>query len=189
MAGRIKDEDVTYIRDHSPIDDVVGEYVQLKNAYRRNPSTYLGEVELRQQGLALTIAEAAQTARRGNLQLGHDLLRLDLAHLGQGFQQSGNLHLAEDLIGLGILEHLLQVGATALESFLELSSDTTCGSGLFQRGGALLRGQLGKGHGFLRLITIIVLPGQSSLASADDRTQALRRNLTRPPRPRRKPAG
>ncbi|NBQ35363.1 MAG: DNA primase [Actinobacteria bacterium] len=32
MAGRIKDEDVTYIRDHSPIDDVVGEYVQLKNA-------------------------------------------------------------------------------------------------------------------------------------------------------------
>jgi len=32
MAGRIKDEDVTYIRDHSPIEDVVGEYVQLKNA-------------------------------------------------------------------------------------------------------------------------------------------------------------
>ena len=32
MAGRIKDEDVTYIRDHSAIDDVVGDYVQLKNA-------------------------------------------------------------------------------------------------------------------------------------------------------------
>ena len=32
MAGRIKDEDVTYIRDHSPIDDVVSDYVQLKNA-------------------------------------------------------------------------------------------------------------------------------------------------------------
>ena len=32
MAGRIKDEDVTYIRDHSPLDDVVGDYVQLKNA-------------------------------------------------------------------------------------------------------------------------------------------------------------
>ena len=32
MAGRIKDEDVTYIRDHSPIDDVVADYVQLKNA-------------------------------------------------------------------------------------------------------------------------------------------------------------
>jgi DNA primase len=32
MAGRIKDEDVTYVRDHSPIDDVVADYVQLKNA-------------------------------------------------------------------------------------------------------------------------------------------------------------
>ena len=32
MAGRIKDEDVTHIRDHSPIDEVVGDYVQLKNA-------------------------------------------------------------------------------------------------------------------------------------------------------------
>jgi DNA primase len=32
MAGRIKDSDVTYVRDHSPIDDVVSEYVQLKSA-------------------------------------------------------------------------------------------------------------------------------------------------------------
>ena len=32
MAGRIKDPDVTYVRDHSPIDDVVGDYVQLKGA-------------------------------------------------------------------------------------------------------------------------------------------------------------
>ncbi len=32
MAGRIRDEDVTYVRDHAPIDEVVGEYVQLKNA-------------------------------------------------------------------------------------------------------------------------------------------------------------
>lgn len=32
MSGRIRDVDVTYVRDHSPIDDVVGEYVQLKGA-------------------------------------------------------------------------------------------------------------------------------------------------------------
>jgi DNA primase len=32
MVGRIKDEDVNYVRDHSPIDEVVGDYVQLKNA-------------------------------------------------------------------------------------------------------------------------------------------------------------
>ena len=32
MSGRIRDEDVAYIRDRSPIDEVVGDYVQLKNA-------------------------------------------------------------------------------------------------------------------------------------------------------------
>ena len=32
MSGRIRDVDVTYVRDHSPIDDVVGEYIQLKGA-------------------------------------------------------------------------------------------------------------------------------------------------------------
>ena len=32
MSGRIKDEDVAYIREHAPIDEIVGDYVQLKNA-------------------------------------------------------------------------------------------------------------------------------------------------------------
>ena len=32
MSGRIKDEDVAYIRDRAPIDEVVSDYVQLKNA-------------------------------------------------------------------------------------------------------------------------------------------------------------
>ena len=32
MSGRIKDEDVAYVRDHAPIDEVVGDYVQLKSA-------------------------------------------------------------------------------------------------------------------------------------------------------------
>lgn len=32
MSGRIRDTDVAYVRDRSPIDDVVEEYVQLKNA-------------------------------------------------------------------------------------------------------------------------------------------------------------
>lgn len=32
MSGRIRDTDVTYVREHSPIDEVVGEYVQLKGA-------------------------------------------------------------------------------------------------------------------------------------------------------------
>ena len=32
MSGRIKNDDVAYIRDRAPIDEVVGDYVQLKNA-------------------------------------------------------------------------------------------------------------------------------------------------------------
>ena len=32
MSGRIKDEDVAYIRERAPIDEIVGEYVQLKSA-------------------------------------------------------------------------------------------------------------------------------------------------------------
>jgi DNA primase len=32
MSGRIKDEDVAYIRDRAPIDEVVADYVQLKSA-------------------------------------------------------------------------------------------------------------------------------------------------------------
>ena len=32
MAGRIRDEDVQYIRERAPIDEVVGDYVQLKSA-------------------------------------------------------------------------------------------------------------------------------------------------------------
>mgnify|MGYP003334847675 FL=1 len=32
MSGRIRDEDVAYVRDHSQIDAVVSEYVQLKSA-------------------------------------------------------------------------------------------------------------------------------------------------------------
>jgi len=32
MSGRIRDTDVSYVRDHSPIDEVVSDYVQLKSA-------------------------------------------------------------------------------------------------------------------------------------------------------------
>jgi DNA primase len=32
MSGRIRDEDVAYIRDRAPIDEVVADYVQLKSA-------------------------------------------------------------------------------------------------------------------------------------------------------------
>src|ERR1700761_7228380 len=117
--------------------------------------------ELFQQGLALTITEAAQTAGRGDLELGHDFLRLDLANLRQCFQQCRNLHLAQDLIALSVLQDLLEVGAATLESILQFSSRSTCGSSLLQRCRALLVSQLGKGHGFLRLSPSSYWPSSS----------------------------
>lgn len=32
MSGRIRDEDVAYVRERAPIDEIVGDYIQLKNA-------------------------------------------------------------------------------------------------------------------------------------------------------------
>src|SRR3984957_6021481 len=32
MGGRIRDEDIAAVRERAPIDEVVGEYLQLKNA-------------------------------------------------------------------------------------------------------------------------------------------------------------
>src|SRR5438045_5561466 len=32
VAGRIRDEDIAVVRERSPIDEVVGEYLQLRNA-------------------------------------------------------------------------------------------------------------------------------------------------------------
>src|ERR1700684_4008680 len=32
MAGRIRDEDIAAVRERSPIDEVIGEYLQLKSA-------------------------------------------------------------------------------------------------------------------------------------------------------------
>ena len=32
MAGRIRDEDIAAVRERSPVDEVIGEYLQLRNA-------------------------------------------------------------------------------------------------------------------------------------------------------------
>src|SRR5690606_40302613 len=83
-------------------------------------------------------------------------------------------------------EHLLEGRTAALEPILEFGTGSTCGSSLLQRRRALFVGQLGKGHGFLRLSPIG--PSGSILfwlvvesASDDDRTHAVRRMRTPPP--------
>ena len=63
--------------------------LMLLGRYRHRPSGLhrrgvgLGGTELFQQRLALPVAKTTQPAGRGDFQLGHDFLRLDLAHLGQ----------------------------------------------------------------------------------------------------------
>src|SRR5690625_3319029 len=104
------------------------------------------EVEPLEQCPALAVTETTQTTGGCDLQLGDDLLGLDLADLGQGLEQRRDLHLAQDLVALGGLEHLLEVGTAALQALFELSPGTTGRSRLLQSSSTLLIGQLGKGH-------------------------------------------
>jgi hypothetical protein len=82
-------------------------------------------------------------------------LGTNLAHAGQGLKQSRNLHLAQDVVAVGLSENLREVGPTALEAFLELGPGTSGGGRLLQRSGPLLLGQLGKGHGLLRRLLVL----------------------------------
>src|SRR5581483_11514364 len=106
--------------------------------------------ELAEQGLALALAEPAQPPAGGDLQPFHDLLSADLAHAWQSLEQCRDLHLAQDVVTVGLGQDLLEVGPTALEALLELDPGTSGGGRLLQRSGPLLLGQLGKGHGLLR---------------------------------------
>src|SRR4051794_35023764 len=89
--------------------------------------------ELVEQRLALALAQTAQPAARGDLQTLHDLLRADLADARHGLQQRRDLHLAEHLVRVGLLEHLREAGAPALEPLLELGPGTAGGGGPLPR--------------------------------------------------------
>ena len=98
----------------------------------------LGEVV--DELLRLVGAEAADLAGWGDADLLHDLLGLDLADAGQGLEQGRDLHLAQDFVLVGLLQHCLKVGLTFLELFFELgtclaslSSFLECSSTLFGR--------------------------------------------------------
>src|SRR3954470_20808037 len=110
--------------------------------------------ELGEQRLALAVAQATQATAGSDLEPLHDLRRANLADARKSLEQSGHLHLAQDLVALGGLEHIGQVPAATLEALLELSPNATSGSSLLQRCGPLLLGKLGKGHEFLRGVGI-----------------------------------
>src|SRR5699024_5636265 len=75
--------------------------------------------------------------------------------LRQGDQQSGDLHLAQDRVSLGVLQDLLQIGAAALELLAKFGACLTCLSSLLQGLCTLLRGQLGKCHGIPPYVIVV----------------------------------
>src|ERR1700712_5991519 len=105
-----------------------------------------GEVELFQECLALTVAEAAEPTGRGDLQFGHDFLCFDLSDLRQRGEYLRDPSLPDYVVGVGVFEDLGQGGAATFEPILEFGANPAGGRGLLQRIGALLAGQLGKCH-------------------------------------------
>src|SRR3954470_1317119 len=103
--------------------------------------------ELLLQRLALVGAQAADAARRGDLQALHDLGRAGLAHAGQGLQDGGDPHLADHLVGLALLEDVADGRTLALELLAELRTGLAGRGGLLESGGTLFWGERREGHG------------------------------------------
>ena len=89
------------------------------------------------------------TTALGDTQTLHDLLGADLAHARQGLEQGGDLHLADDVVLLTLLDDLVQGGAGVLESILDLGPLPASRGGLFERGCALFRGKGRKSHAYV----------------------------------------
>src|SRR5918999_6450353 len=77
--------------------------------------------ELAQQVLFLLGPQTTHSARLGDVQALHDLAGPDSPHAGERLEHGGDLHLAHDFV-VGAPEEIPQIGASALELFLELGS-------------------------------------------------------------------
>src|SRR5699024_1046988 len=107
----------------------------------------LGEVaELALQGSTLIRTQPTHTARLCDVESLHDLLGTDLADTGQGFQQSRNLHLADDIVLEAFCEHLRQGDVTVLQLVLDLRSLFSGLGGFLESGCALFGCEGRKGH-------------------------------------------
>src|SRR2546421_1566834 len=111
-------------------------------------SDSLAGSELPKQCLALLVAQAAQAAAIGDLELLHDLGRPDLADPRQRLKHGRDLELADDIVRLGALKDRRQRGLARLELLLQLSAGLADLRSLLQRGGALFGAQCGERHQF-----------------------------------------
>jgi hypothetical protein len=108
-----------------------------------------GTAELTLQRGDLIRAETAHAAALGDPESLHDLLGADLAHARQGLQESGDLHLAYDVVLLALLDDLVERSTGVLESILDLGPLPASRGGLFERGCALFRGKGRKSHAYV----------------------------------------
>src|SRR5690606_34877141 len=108
----------------------------------------LGEVV--DELLRLVGAQTADLAGRGDADLLHDLGGLDLADARQGLEEGGDAQAADDLVRLGLLQHLLNLLAAVAGAVLQAGLDgralTTRLGGLLQGIGPLLRGEGRESH-------------------------------------------
>src|SRR5215467_1707645 len=90
--------------------------------------------------------EPANAARLGDAQPLHDLLGANLTHAGHGLKQRRDLHLANDVICLTVLENLGQRRRSVLELVLDLSTLLAGLGGLLESSSPLVGGQWRKSH-------------------------------------------
>src|SRR4051812_37820705 len=79
-------------------------------------------VERPQQRGALLGAEAPKAPGLADPDLLHEPPGLDLAEAGEGLEDGKHLHLADDLVPVGLVEQLAQGDGAHLELLLELRS-------------------------------------------------------------------
>src|SRR5947209_2477812 len=112
-----------------------------------SPAAPSGSVtELPVQGRKLVGAKAAYATGFRDLQALHDLPGTHLPHAWQRLEQGRNLHLADDVARLAILEDLGQRSTGVLQTVLHLGALAPCFGGLGECGCALLGGQGRQGH-------------------------------------------
>jgi hypothetical protein len=105
--------------------------------------------ELALQRRDLVGAKAPDTAALGDPESLHDLLGADLADARQGLQKGGDLHLADDVVLLALLDDLMEGSTGVLEPILDLGALPASRGGLLERGCALFRGKGRKSHAYV----------------------------------------
>src|SRR6476661_2660109 len=103
--------------------------------------------ELRFERLALVGPQTADPPGRGDLQSLHDLRSPRLADSRQGFQDRGDPHLADHLVGVAPLQDVTHGGALALQLLAQFRPRLAGGGRLLERSRTLFRGKLRQGHG------------------------------------------